>query len=148
VNLHTQAYSVTEQQISELVDRFYDRVRADALLGPIFDRAIGNSWALHLAKMKAFWSSVMLASRAYKGNPMMTHLALPRLGREHFERWLELWRETVPEVCSEPAASVFVEKAEMIGDRLLSSIVQYWDVVHAAGSEADACSSSVNVPTR
>lgn len=138
MNLNTPAYSVTEEQISELVDRFYDRVRADALLGPIFDQAIGDSWALHLAKMKAFWSSVMLASRTYKGNPMMAHLALPRLGREHFERWLELWRETTPQICAEPAASVFVEKAEMIGERLLSSIVQYWDVVHVADSAPDA----------
>jgi hemoglobin len=138
VNLHTPAYVVTEEQISLLVDQFYDKVRADALLGPIFDQAIGDSWALHLAKMKAFWSSVMLASRTYKGNPMMAHLALPRLGREHFERWLELWRETTPQICAEPAASVFVEKAEMIGERLLSSIEQYWDVVHGASSEPDA----------
>lgn len=138
MNLDTSAGFVTEQQISQLVDRFYDKVRADALLGPIFDQAIGDSWALHLAKMKAFWSSVMLASRTYKGNPMMTHLALPRLGREHFDRWLEIWRETTPQICSEPAASLFVEKAEMIGERLLTSIVQYWDVVHNAGSETDA----------
>lgn len=68
---------------------------------------------------------------------MMVHLELPRLGREHFECWLELWRETTPQVCSEPAASVFVDKAEMIGERLLSSIEQYWDVVHAAGSAPD-----------
>jgi hemoglobin len=138
VNLHTSAHLVTEEQISLLVDQFYDKVRADALLGPIFDQAIGDSWALHLVKMKAFWSSVMLASRTYKGNPMMAHLALPRLGREHFDRWLEIWRETTPQICSEPAASLFVEKAEMIGERLLTSIVQYWDVVHNAGPETDA----------
>ena len=129
---------VTENQISELVDTFYGKVRADRLLGPIFDDAIGEDWGPHLAKMKAFWSSVMLASRTYKGNPMMTHLALPRLTREHFERWLELWRETAPQVCDEPAASLFVEKAEMIGDRLLQSITLYWDAVHESATPQPA----------
>lgn len=131
-------FPLTEEQISELVDTFYGKVRADRLIGPIFDEAIGDQWGPHLAKMKAFWSSVMLASRTYKGNPMMSHLALPRLTREHFDRWLELWRETAPEVCSEPAASLFIQKAEMIGDRLLQSIILYWDAVHATDDRQPA----------
>jgi hemoglobin len=129
---------LTEEQIAELVDTFYEKVRADQLLGPVFDGAIGDDWGPHLAKMKAFWSSVMLASGTYKGNPMMAHLALPRLTRDHFERWLELWRETAPKVCGEPAASLFVEKAEMIGDRLLQSITLYWDAVHGPASTLPA----------
>lgn len=129
---------LSEEQIADLVDTFYAKVRADQMLGPIFEGAISDNWGPHLAKMKAFWSSVMLASRTYKGNPMMAHLALPRLTREHFDRWLELWRETAPEVCDEPAASLFVEKAEMIGDRLLQSIVLYWDAVHGTTSAQPA----------
>ena len=129
---------LTEEQIAELVDTFYVRVRADELLAPVFKGAIGDDWGPHLAKMKAFWSSVMLASRTYKGNPMMAHLALPRLTRGHFERWLELWRETAPEVCGETAASLFVQKAEIIGDRLLQSVTLYWDAVHGSASTQPA----------
>ena len=123
--------TVTVEQISELVDNFYAKVRADSLIGPIFDTAIGDAWGPHLAKMKAFWSSVMLGSRTYKGNPMMTHLGLPRLSREHFERWLDLWRQSAPEVCDPEAADLFVHKAEMIAERFLYSIFLYWDSVHA-----------------
>jgi hemoglobin len=86
-------HTVTEDSIAELVDTFYMRIRDDQLLGPIFADAIGADWGPHLSKMKRFWSSVLLASRAYKGNPMIAHLQLPRLTEDHFERWLQLWRE-------------------------------------------------------
>jgi hemoglobin len=77
--------------------------------------------------MKAFWSSVLLASRTYKGNPMMAHLKLPRLTETHFERWLELWGETAAALCSRNLAEVFVQKAELIGARLLGAISRYHD---------------------
>ena len=117
--------NLSEEQIAELVDRFYARVRGDELLGPIFEAAIGDEWVPHLAKMRAFWSSVMLASRTYKGNPMMAHLNLPRLTEVHFNRWLEIWAQTAPEICPEPIASQFICKAEMIAERLLGTISLY-----------------------
>jgi hemoglobin len=118
-------HTVTEGSIAEVVDTFYGRIREDQLLGPIFADAIGSEWGPHLDKMKTFWSSVLLASRGYKGNPMIAHLQLPRLTRDHFERWLQLWRETVTALCSEEAASLFNPKAQMIGERLLHAITTY-----------------------
>ena len=123
--MYSSTAAVNEENIGVLVDAFYTKVRDDLLLGPIFAEAIGDDWGPHLAKMKAFWSSVLLASRTYKGNPMITHLRLPRLTRDHFDRWLQLWRATAAEVCSEQAASVFIERAEMIGERLLYAISMY-----------------------
>lgn len=119
--------AVSEEQIAALVDTFYGRVRQDAVLGPVFERVIGDDWEPHLAKMRAFWSSLALGSGRYKGNPMMAHLMLmPRIGAEHFARWLELWRETAAELC--PAqAGIFVTRAEMMAERLLATIDQYHD---------------------
>ena len=51
----------------------YDRTRP---LGPVFERVVGDAWEPHLEKMRAFWSSLVLASGRYKGNPMMAHLML------------------------------------------------------------------------
>jgi hemoglobin len=108
-----------------VVDTFYGRIRDDQLLGPIFAGTIGTHWGPHLDKMKSFWSSVLLASRAYKGNPMIAHLQLPRLTQDHLERWLQLWRETVAALCSEELASLLIRKAQMIGERLLHAITTY-----------------------
>ena len=121
--------TVTEACIADMVATFYAQVRNDQLLGPIFEDAIGSHWETHLLKMNAFWSSVLLASGTYKGNPMLAHLQLPRLTERHFARWLQLWRETATRLCSEAVASLFVRKAEMIGERLLYAISTYHDAV-------------------
>lgn len=129
-------YNVNEESIADMVDTFYLAVRHDSLLGPIFAGAIGDQWTPHLAKMKAFWSSVLLASRTYKGNPMIAHLKLPLLTAGHFERWLELWRATAARLCSQDLAQLFVQRAEGIGAHLLSTISQYHNQVLREAAEA------------
>jgi hemoglobin len=129
-------HTATEDSIAEVVDTFYGRIRDDQLLGPIFAGAIGSDWEPHLHKMKMFWSSVLLASRTYKGNPMIAHLQLPRLTRDHFERWLQLWRETVTALCSDELASLFNRKAQMIGERLLHAITTYHQPAVREAAEA------------
>ena len=91
-----------EAQLATLVDRFYAKVRKDEALGPVFAGAIAD-WPEHLERMSAFWSSVMLTSGRYKGNPMAAHLKLKTVEPKHFERWLELFGETARELC--PPAS-------------------------------------------
>ena len=118
---------ISERQVGELVDRFYGRVRQDALLGPIFEAAIGDEWEPHLATMRAFWSSVMLGAGQYKGNPLMKHLMLPRLEPEMFARWLALWRETAAEVMDPQTAAMFVTRAEGIARHFLASIASFHD---------------------
>jgi hemoglobin len=129
--------SLTEISIGDMVDTFYGRVREDDLLGPVFADAIGSDWEPHLKKMKAFWSSVLLASRTYKGNPMIAHLQLPLLTASHFERWLQLWSETADTLCSSELADVFNQRAQTIGATLLSAISRYRELekpVSIAGS--------------
>jgi hemoglobin len=107
---------VTEPTIAVLVDRFYAKVRQDPMIGPVFEAAI-EDWEEHLAKLKDFWSSVMLTSGRYKGNPMAIHVAQP-IEPHFFDRWLALWRETVAELFVPAVAARFAEKAERIGESL------------------------------
>lgn len=117
----------SEEQIKELVDCFYSRVRQDELLSPVFARAISDQWEEHLTKMSDFWSTVVLASRRYKGNPMQVHIELPRLNQHHFDRWLALWRVTTSELLDQAHAEIFIKKAEFMAERLLSAIDLYHD---------------------
>jgi hemoglobin len=103
---------ISEQEISELVDRFYAKVQLDPEIGPIFNEKIQN-WPAHLALLKNFWSTVLLTSTRYKGNPMLTHLQLP-LQPAHFRRWLELFRETAGETLSPEHAQIIITKSERI----------------------------------
>lgn len=112
---------ITEATIRDLVYAFYAKVRDDAMLGPIFDAEV-EDWPSHLEKMCTFWSSVVLMSGLYKGRPMAAHVKLAGIGREHFARWLQLFRETAAETCEEPAAALFIDRAERIAQSLQAGI--------------------------
>ena len=109
---------MTEQQLMTLVDRFYAKVREDAVLGPVFNAAV-HDWPEHLEKLSAFWSSVMLTTGRYKGNPMAVHMKQKSaIEPPMFGRWLELWGETAREILDERGASAVIEKAERIAESL------------------------------
>jgi hemoglobin len=107
---------ITEEAIAILVDRFYAKVRRDPLIGPVFMTAISD-WDAHLATLRDFWSSVMLTSGRYKGNPMAAHLRQP-IEPEFFDRWLVLFGETADEVVGPEAAALFRAKAANIAESL------------------------------
>jgi hemoglobin len=107
---------IDEHMIERLVRRFYEKVREDALLGPVFAARI-RDWEPHLQRMCAFWSSVALMSGRYHGNPMTKHLPLP-VDAAHFDRWLALFEETAREICPPDAEAHFVERARRIAESL------------------------------
>lgn len=119
-----------EEILRDLVHSFYDKVRRDAVLGPIFAARISD-WDPHLERMVAFWSSVALMTGRYHGRPVPAHTPLPIHGA-HFERWLGLFRETAREVCSPAGAAHVIERAERIARSL-----------HIAVTEAQAAPDAI-----
>nr|WP_283833382.1 group III truncated hemoglobin [Bradyrhizobium diazoefficiens] len=103
---------ITEAMIERVVRTFYDRVREDAVLAPIFEARI-HDWEPHLRQMCAFWSSVALMSGRYQGTPMVKHMKLP-VDAEHFDRWLALFEATARDLCPPEAEAHFVERARRI----------------------------------
>jgi hemoglobin len=85
---------MTLEDIKTLVNAFYEKVRQDELLAPIFNERIQNRWPQHLEKMYAFWQTVLLDERTYYGSPFPPHAQLP-INRSHFERWTGLFNSTV-----------------------------------------------------
>lgn len=107
---------IDDAMIERLVRRFYEQVRGDPLLGPVFEARIAD-WEHHLQRMFAFWSSVALMTGRYHGQPMQKHAPLP-VDSRHFNRWLALFEQTAEEVCPPVAAAHFVERAHRIADSL------------------------------
>jgi hemoglobin len=112
---------VTEDMVRALVHGFYDRVRIDPVLGPIFEREI-EDWAPHLAKMCDFWSSVVLMTRRYDGRPVPAHIKIAGLDHPHFALWLELFGRTARDLCPPAAAAIFIDRAERIAQSLQLSL--------------------------
>ncbi|MGH7094038.1 MAG: group III truncated hemoglobin [Stellaceae bacterium] len=107
---------ITDTAIATLVTRFYGKARQDAMIGPLFN-AVVSDWDEHFAKLTDFWSSVMLTTGRYRGNPMVAHLKHP-IEPEFFTRWLALWRETAAEVFAPDEALQFCTRAERIAESL------------------------------
>jgi hemoglobin len=113
---------VDAEYIASFVDRFYAKIRADDLLGPIFGERIAD-WGEHLDRMKRFWRSVLHNSGEFSGNPMLKHMIIPGLEERHFAHWLELFYATLREDEPHPEATRLVgSRARMIADSLLTGI--------------------------
>lgn len=102
------------EDIILLVNSFYDKVKQDDLLGPLFTHV---DWPHHLPVMYNFWSSMLLDEQSYQGNPFQKHVALA-ISASHFDRWLELFHQTVDE-------NFIGDKANEVKDRS-RSIAGVW----------------------
>ena len=117
-----EALGVDEAFVSHMVEHFYAAIREDDLLGPIFAERI-DDWPTHLARMMAFWRSILFNSGEFSGNPMRKHMAIPGLEEHHFARWLELFYATLRALEEEPGGTLLVAgRARSIADSLLTGI--------------------------
>ncbi len=109
---------ITEAMIEKLVHHFYDKIRADQELGPIFNNTIKDNWPVHLERMCLFWGSVALKTGGYKGRPVPKHVALEGVTPDHFKIWLSLFRQSAIEVCGHDIGLHFIDRAEKIAESL------------------------------
>ena len=121
---------MTDADLQRLVDTFYARVRQDDRIGPVFNAAV-DDWPEHLERLGAFWSSVMRTTGRYKGSPLAAHMPHAQaIEPRMFDRWLELFRETVRQRfageradhivrCAEDMANVIHSKVHAIPDPCL-----------------------------
>lgn len=108
----------SREAIEALVHSFYTRVKADALLGPIFNNAENFLWDVHIPVMVDFWETLLLDATSYKGNTMRKHLELHRrtpLTAQHFNRWKELFYDTLDSEFEGPGVTLAKKKVESIG---------------------------------
>ena len=102
--------------IELLVNSFYDKVKADPVIGFIFNDIARVNWKKHLPVMYDFWENTLLFTGNYTGNPMEIHRRLNQvipLTPAHFQQWLVLFTTTVDELFA-------WQKAELAKQRAIS----------------------------
>jgi hemoglobin len=114
----TASPAITPSSIVQLVDTFYSRVREDAVLGPVFEARLAGHWNEHMPRMYAFWTKVLLDTGEFQGNVFGKHMALSGIGKEHFVRWLTLFKMTAIEVFGLEGA----DPAILVANRIASSL--------------------------
>ncbi|RYG42942.1 MAG: group III truncated hemoglobin [Chitinophagaceae bacterium] len=104
-----------------LVNTFYQRVREDELIGPVFEQRIQGNWEPHLATMHDFWYTLLFGKEAYRGNPFAKHIGLP-VDSAHFERWLSLFHATLDELFDGARKDMAKKKADSIAQVFQSKL--------------------------
>jgi hemoglobin len=117
------AAGLTEPLVRKVILAFYEKVRRDPILGPVFAEAIGDNWDPHIERIVLFWLTATRIGRGYDGrNFMPVHLRNRSIRADQLPRWLELFRDTAAEHCSPQAASVLVDIAERMAETLEISL--------------------------
>ena len=114
----------TLDDIKLLVDTFYDKVRKDASLAPIFNAQIQDRWPQHLEKMYTFWQTVLLGEHTYFSSPFPPHAKLP-VDHAHFQQWLQLFSQTIDELFSGERADEAVWRANKMAQLFEMKIEHY-----------------------
>jgi hemoglobin len=110
---------INREDIILLVDTFYTKVQQNSEIGPIFTDIAKVNWSHHLPKMYDFWETILFGKAIYKGNPMLTHIALNQkatLQTQEFEVWKGLFFSTVDELFEGENAETIKQKAQSIAD--------------------------------
>ena len=115
------------EDIVNLIDLFYTKVKKDDVIGYFFTDVIPFSWETHIPVMIKFWETVLLGAKTYQGNPMVKHLNINKiepLKQLHFTRWRLLWEETIAEHFEGPVANEAIRRAAIMEELMLYKIDQ------------------------
>ncbi|MBP8848996.1 MAG: group III truncated hemoglobin [Breznakibacter sp.] len=92
----------TREDLEFLILEFYKKVRADELLGVFFNSTFTTeeAWNHHYPILIDFWEQNLFDKQIFQGNPTMAHHGVDKrfsfaIGKEHFDRWVELWIENI-----------------------------------------------------
>jgi hemoglobin len=120
-----QLFDITEDEITLVVTRFYEKVRSHPILGPIFSKHItAGEWPDHEAKIVRFWLNAILKEHVYDGNPMRTHVEARNVEPAHFANWLNVFDHTLAECLPPEKSEPFSALAHRIGKGLRFGLTQ------------------------
>jgi len=118
---------VTKENLNKMVKIFYAKVLQDDIVGPFFIAKLGDDlksdrWAAHLELLTNFWASIAIGDSAYKGNPFAPHLNIENLSTQAFQRWLELFAQTLDTVYNLEIANFFKQRSTIIAGNFMRNL--------------------------
>ncbi len=119
----------TREDVSLLVRTFYTKIRAHAILGPIFNSIIID-WETHLDLLTDFWETQLFLKRKYYGNPVTAHQEVDdkmkhTITSEHFGLWLNAWFATIDELFEGETAWIAKNRAQKMSTMLFMKIYEH-----------------------
>jgi len=118
----------SRDDVKLVVSEFYKKVRADAFLGPFFNKVISD-WEAHIENLTDFWESSLFLKTKYYGNPLEAHVKVDAennhsITEHHFGAWLNLWHETINDLFVGDYAENAKRRARKMGTFLYLKIFE------------------------
>ena len=103
--------------LERLLEVFYRKVFKDDLISHFFTEVVPLNLETHIPVITDFWESVLLDGRGYRKNVMEIHLNISeksKIDKEHLDRWVKIFSETVDELFEGAKASLAKQRAASI----------------------------------
>lgn len=139
---------ISDEAIVVLVRAFYDKVRRDPQLEPVFAAMIGGRWDAHISRMCRFWRFAMRLSRRYEGDMLATHRRVRAIRPALFKIWLGLFEETVNEHFAGDAGAALCDRARKSARNLELALFGRDGASREAGDPCRGASADATRPAR
>ena len=107
----------TRNDIESLLNDFYKKAFKDDLIGRFFTEVVPLNLETHLPLIADFWESVLLDGKGYRKNVMEIHRDISnksKIEKEHFDRWVQLFTESVDKFFEGTKANLAKQRAASI----------------------------------
>lgn len=118
----------SRDDIDLLMARFYGKAMADPVIGHFFTEVVKLDLEHHLPVIGDFWESHLFGAGLYARhgrNPLRVHADMSRkapLARHHFQRWVELFTETIDHAFEGVRAEFLKQRGQAIAARMLEYV--------------------------
>jgi hemoglobin len=113
--------------IEDIVDRFYDVMLKDPIVGFIFTSVANINLQHHLPVIVDFWDDSLFKQNNYSGNTLQKHLDIHQkmpLKSGHFTRWLYLFNQAVDQKHAGDNAQLMKSRAELVAKSISAALVK------------------------
>lgn len=107
----------TRADLEEMLTAFYKKVFEDEVIRHFFLEVVPLDLEHHIPIITDFWESVLLEAKGYRKNVMEVHQNINRLSsikKEHLDRWVKLFTETLDEFFEGPKTNLAKQRAQSI----------------------------------
>ncbi len=117
----------TRADIEAMMGSFYKKAFTDELIGFFFTEVVPLDLEKHVPKITDFWETVLFDKSSYRGNILGVHEHIHSLSafrNEHFDRWLQIFTQTVDALYAGENAEKAKQRAESIATVMKIKLVQ------------------------
>jgi hemoglobin len=105
------------EDLENVLKAFYEKVFTDELIGHFFTEVVPLDLKTHIPVIVDFWEAIVFNTQGYHKNVMMVHQHIHQLSairKEHLERWVKIFTETVDEKFEGEKATLMKQRARSV----------------------------------